>query len=65
MTEEEMMRQVEAEYAAKFGDPDLPGLPLFFEQQLPDNVKTTKEICAYIRKRIANNEPFEEEKPFV
>lgn len=61
MTDAEKMSQIEAEYAAKFGDPELPGLPAFFEQQLPDNVETVDEICAYIRKRIANNQPFEDE----
>lgn len=61
MTDGEKFDQIEAEYAAKFGDPEMPGLPAFFEQQLPDNVKTVDEICAYIRKRIAENKPFEDE----
>lgn len=61
MTDAEKISQVEAEYAAKFGDPELPGLPAMFEQQLPENIKTTDEICAYIRERIKNNQPFDDE----
>ena len=61
MTDKEKLNQVEAEYAAKFGDPEMPGLPTFFEQQLPDDVNTVDEICVYIRKRIVENRPFEDE----
>lgn len=61
MTDEEKFHQVEVEYAKKFGDPSLPGLPDFFEQQLPGNIRTTDEICAYIRKRIKDNKPFGDE----
>lgn len=63
MSNEEKFDQVVLEYSAKFGDPEMPGLPDFFEQQLPDNVDPNNidELCAYIRRRIKENKPFEDE----